>query len=250
VKHLRSSKGLTQEQTATAVHVSTSLIAMIETGRRLPMPDTARRLDEHFDSGDLVQTMSAEARRGGHPDWFRPWADVEGEAIALRWHDPMIIPGLLQTEEYARAVLGSGLLTPERAESYLALRMERQEAVFGSGGQPVCTFLIEEGTLRRGDRAILKEQLLHLVEIGGRSRTFVHVVPADAGFHPGQNGPFILAGMADGERVGFVDDQLEGRVITDPVKVAALEQTWQAVSAVALPCDQSRDLITKSVNEL
>jgi transcriptional regulator with XRE-family HTH domain len=250
VKYLRSSRGLTQEQTAAAVHVSTSLIAMIETGRRLPMPDTARRLDEHFDSGDLVQSLAAEARTVHRPEWLQPWTEVEDDATALRWHEPNLIPGLLQTEAYARAVLDSGLLMRDRVEAYLTLRMERQEAVLGRDEPPVCTFLVDQSALVRGEPVMLREQLLHLVEISDHPRIFVHVVPVSAGLHRGQNGSFVLARLADGMTFGFVDDQLQGRLVPEPAPVAALEQTWQAVSAVALPCDQSRDLIMKSVNEL
>jgi transcriptional regulator with XRE-family HTH domain len=256
VKHHRAIKGLSQEQLGEAIHVSASLIAMIETGRRIPKPDIARRLDELFGTGELIRDGATEARKGHQPDWFRPWPEVEAEATLLRWYEPNYIPGLLQTEAYARAVLNSGLLSPERAEEHVALRMARCAAVFERDDPPVSTFVVDEIALRRGDPAMLKEQLLHLLEVGERTGNFVHVIPASAGLHIGLCGPFVLAGLAGGETVGCVDDQLSARVTPDVSVtpdadvIAVLEHTWQAVCAVALPRDQSRDLILKLIDEL
>ncbi|WP_229402564.1 helix-turn-helix domain-containing protein [Micromonospora okii] len=249
LKHERGKRGLTQDQVAEAVHVSGSLIAMFETGRRVPQPDTARRLDELLGTGDLFARMAVEARRDAQPGWFRPWAEVEREATSLRCFEPVIIPGLLQTEGYARAALASGLFVPEKVEEHVAFRMERQ-ALLDRKEPPLTIFVIDEAALRRGEPAVLKEQLLHLAEVGLRTRVLVHVVPCDAGPYIGQSGPFTLAEAAGGEHLAFLEDQLEGRVLADPKRVSTLVRAWEAVRAVALPRDQSRDLILKQVNEL
>ncbi|MEQ4303816.1 Scr1 family TA system antitoxin-like transcriptional regulator [Plantactinospora sp. B6F1] len=252
LKFLRAiNSGMTQEQVAERLSVSASLIAKFETARLVPMPDTARQLDNLFGSGDLVQGTAADARKAAPPEWFRPWPDIEREATAIRWHESAIIPGLLQTEAYAREILTSGLLTEAQAEEHVSLRLERQAAVFGREDPPVCQFTIDQNALgERGDRAVLKEQLHHLVEMGDRSRLFVHVIPHSAEHYPGENGPFMLASLPNETTVGYVDDQVEGRLITEPGRVAALERSWQAVTAVALPRGQSRALIMKLVNEL
>ncbi|MFY1687462.1 helix-turn-helix domain-containing protein [Plantactinospora sp. WMMB782] len=244
--------GITQERLAEQLKVSTSLIAKFETGRLVPMPDTARRLDEFFSSGDLVQGLAADARTAtAAPEWFRPWPEVEREATALRWYESTVIPGLLQTEAYARMILRSGLLTEPQAEQYVSVRLDRQAAVFDDRDDPpVCQFAIDEGALRRGDPATLRDQLNRMVEIGQRPRTFIHVIPVSAGLYVGLSGPFMLATLGDGRVVGYVDDQLQGRLVTETDKVVALDRTWQAVSAVALPCDLSRDLIMKIASEL
>ncbi|MEO3928243.1 Scr1 family TA system antitoxin-like transcriptional regulator [Micromonosporaceae bacterium B7E4] len=87
-------------------------------------------------------------------------------------------------------------------------------------------------------------------KVGQRPRTFIHVVPVSAGLYIGLSGPFMLATLGDGRVVGYLDDQLQGRLVTDTDKVVALDRAWQAVSAVALPCDLSRDLIMKIASEL
>ncbi|MDG4834685.1 helix-turn-helix transcriptional regulator [Solwaraspora sp. WMMD1047] len=250
LKFLRAQAGMTQEQLAERLSVSTSLIAKFETGRLIPMADTARMIDGVVNSGNLVQETSAEARKGVPPEWFQPWPEVERDATAIRWHDPSIIPGLLQTERYARSVLTSGLLTAAQSEEFTAHRLGRQSTVFDRDDPPLCQFVIDECALRRGDRDILIEQLQWLIEIGTRPRVFIHVIPASAGLHVGLSGPFMLATLPDGRSVGFVDDQLEGRLITSTAKVVALDRAWQALSAVILPRDLSRDLIKKIASEL
>ncbi|MFV2107381.1 helix-turn-helix domain-containing protein [Micromonospora sp. LOL_015] len=252
LRFLRSlNGGMTQEQLAQQLSVSTSLIAKFETGRQIPMPDTADHIDQVFSSAPLIKELSENARKSIPPDWFRALPELEQEASAIRRYECQIIPGLLQTEAYARAILHSGLLTPAKADEYLALRMTRQAAVFEREEPPVCQFIIDEDGLRRGDPVIMREQLEHIAEMSTRSRVLVQVAPVSAGLHPGQNGPFMLASMAEtGGTVGYVDDQLEGRLVTDPKRVATLEQAWQALSGVALPRDQSRDMILKLVKEL
>lgn len=251
MKFLRATNGgLTQERLAERLNVSTSLIAKFETARLVPMPDTARNLDEVFGSGDLIQELAAEARKAGPPEWFRPWPDLEREATSLRSHEPTYVPGLLQTEAYARAVLATSLLTPDEVEAHLAIRLERQAAVFGRDKPPVCTFMIDECALLRGDPAVMKEQLEHLVELSARPRLFVHVVPRSAGFYAGQMGNFVLAALPGGGEVAYLEDPVTGRMVTDPDKVAGFVCTWDAIRSAALPRDMSRDLIRRMASEL
>ncbi|MFY1673600.1 helix-turn-helix domain-containing protein [Plantactinospora sp. WMMB334] len=252
LKFLRSlNGGMTQEQVAGRLNVSTSLIAKFETGRLVPMPDTAKLLDELFGSGDLVQSTSAAARRTTPQEWFRQWPDMEREAVAIRWHEANYVPGLLQTEAYARAVLTSGLLDADEVEAQVALRMERQAAVFGRERMPVCTFIVDELALLRGEpRSMLKEQLAHLVEMSTRPKIFIHVVPRSAGLYVGQMGPLILASLPGGSDAAFLEDQAGGRVLAEPDQVAAMARAWDAIRSVALPRDMSRDLIVRMADEL
>jgi hypothetical protein len=155
----------------------------------------------------------------------------------------------LQTEAYARAALTAGLATVEQAEQGAIARIERQ-AILDQADPPLTTFVIDEAALRREDPVILKEQLLHLVEIGQRLRVLIHVVPLAAGAYIGQSGGFTIATTIHGDTLGFVEDQLTGRVVADLAMVAQLERAWDAVRAVALPRDQSRDFIMRLVSEL
>lgn len=252
LKRLRAEKGVTQDQVAEAIQVSGSLIAAFETSRLVPQADTAERLDAYFGTGTEIQDASAAVRRQGRPApaWFRPWRDVEDTAPTLRFFQVSLIPGLLQTEAYARSVLDSGLRGPREVDEELARRMERQAAVLDRERPPICAFILDAAALRCGARDLIKDQLIHLVDVGERPHVFVHVIPETVGMHPGRSGPFALATLETGGMVGYLEDFFEGRVIAEPGRVTDLDRTWQAVSAVALPCGQSRDLILRMVNEL
>lgn len=256
LKNLRAERGLTQNQVAAAIQVSNSLIAAFESDRLVPRPDTAKRLDDCFGTGEQFQQMSAEVaeqrqrEREQQPTWFRPWREAEDSAATLRYFHVNLIPGLLQTEEYARAILDSGLHRQQEIEERVAIRMERQRAVLEREHPPACAFVLDAAALRCGGRKVAKEQLLRLVEVGERSNAFVYIVPDEVGLHPGRSGSFALATLDAGGVVGYLEDFFEGRVITDAARVTGLDRMWQAVSAVALSCSQSRDLIMKMVDEL
>lgn len=252
LKRLRAERKVTQLAVAKSLNVSKSLIASFEQGRLIPQEDTAKKLDGLFRSGETIQKLSADAQheQQQQPSWFRPWSEVEREAVAIRWHETSLIPGLLQSKAYARMIFDSGLLTSEQTQEYLALRLSRQAIVFDRPDPPICQFTIDEAALRRGYPDVMREQLLHLVEIGQRPRVLIHVIPEKAGPYLGQSGGFILADMGGGHRAAYIDDQLEGRLITAANQVGALERAWQAITGVALPRDQSRDLILKMVDDL
>ncbi|MER7168158.1 helix-turn-helix domain-containing protein [Micromonospora sp. NPDC000207] len=186
-----------------------------------------------------VTDLWPDVLKRSEPVWFRTWADIEREAVGLRCFQATVIPGLLQTEAYARAVLTSGPLAA-KAEALVESRMRRAAAVFDKDEPPLTVFVIDEAALRRGPREVMEEQLDHLVEMAQRPSVMVHVLPLTAGLHPGQAGPFIIATMPDGEDVGYLDDQAAGRV-TD--ETAALWAVWDTVRSVALPRDQSIDFM-------
>ncbi|MFY1635602.1 helix-turn-helix domain-containing protein [Solwaraspora sp. WMMB335] len=251
LKFLRATNGgMTQEQLAQRLNVSTSLVAKFETARQIPMPDTAEQIDAVFSSGTLVKETVADARQAAPPQWFQPWPDYEAEAEMLRGYEPTYVPGLLQTEAYARAVLAAGLLQPDVAEQRLAHRLARQSTVFDRKSPPICSFIVDEAALRRGDPVMMKEQLLHLAEMAQRTRVLLHVVPLSVGLYAGQPGNFVLATLTSGANVAYLEDQVDGHTIQEPAKVAALVSVWEAIRSVALPRDASRDLIARMAEEL
>ncbi|GIJ25251.1 transcriptional regulator [Micromonospora qiuiae] len=180
-----------------------------------------------------------DAHRRREPAWFLPWTHIEREAAGLRCYESAVIPGLLQTEAYARAVLACGPLLAD-AESHVAIRLERQAAVFEKARPPLAVFVIDEAALRRGVPEIMGPQLDHLMAMASRPNLMVHVLPLAAGLHPGQAGPFVIATTGDGEDVGYLDDQAQGRVTNE---VAPLWAVWDTVRSVALPRDQSLDFL-------
>ncbi|WP_422768790.1 helix-turn-helix domain-containing protein [Plantactinospora sp. WMMC1484] len=252
LKELRAERGVTQDQVAEVVQVSKSLIAAFETARHVPRAETAVCLDDYFGTGTEIQKASAEARanRKPPPSWFRPWRDLEETASTLRYFQATLIPGLLQTEAYARAVFAStGLLTDDEVLDRVVLRMERQATIIDRPGRPSFVFFLDASTLRCGPPEIAKDQLLALADVGARPNVFVHVIPDEAGLHAGRSGSFALATLEGGGMVGLLEDFYEDRVIVEPGRVAGLDRTWQAIAAAALPCAQSRDFILRLVDD-
>ncbi|MEV4753785.1 DUF5753 domain-containing protein [Micromonospora sp. NPDC049559] len=205
---------------------------------RVPQPRHRAAVAELL--GQQIGDLWPEAVRRRDVEWFRPWAQIEQAASSLRSFESSVLPGLLQTEAYARAVLSSGPLAGAEVEGHVEARLDRQRAVLDRDDPPLAVFLIDEAALRRGAPEIMHPQLDHLIEMSLRPLVMVHVLPLTAGLHAGQAGPFVIATL-DGEGdVGYLDDQAAGRVTDD---VAALWRVWDTLRSVALPRDMSRDLL-------
>ncbi|MFK3981104.1 Scr1 family TA system antitoxin-like transcriptional regulator [Micromonospora sp. NPDC050397] len=193
--------------------------------------------------GREILDLWPDAGRRRDVPWFRPWREAEEAAASLRWFEPSVIPGLLQTEAYARAVLASGPIAAEDVERFVKVRLERQRAVFDRPRPPLAVFVVDEAALRRGAPELMHEQLDHLVEMASRPNIFVHVIPFSAGLYPGQAGPFVIGGVEGSRDVSYLDNQLAGQLVTDPKEVAELVRVWDAVRGHALPRDLSIELM-------
>ncbi|MFF3869480.1 DUF5753 domain-containing protein [Micromonospora sp. NPDC001898] len=203
------------------------------------IPQTRHRAQVAELLGKDVLELWPDVLKRKEPAWFRPWAEIEREATGLRWFESAVLPGLLQTEAYARAVLASGPLRVD-ADDHVESRLRRQAAVFDRPRPPLTVFVIDEAALRRGHPDVMGPQLDHLASTAQRPDVMVHVLPLSAGLHPGQAGPFIIATTPEGEEVGYLDDQSSGRITND---VAPLWAVWDTVRSVALPRDQTIDLL-------
>lgn len=179
------------------------------------------------------------------PPWLREWIEFERQAVVLRWFEPLVVPGLLQTEAYARATIAcSGQFKPDEVEQRVIARMERQAILTGER-PPLFVVVIDAAMLRRPlpeHPGLMAEQLDRLIEYGSLEHVQLHVVP-DEGLYPGQAGQFIIAELPDGNRVAYADNQLRAQIMDDPIDIARLTTTWEVVRTEALPRRQSMDLI-------
>ncbi|WP_121156382.1 helix-turn-helix domain-containing protein [Micromonospora pisi] len=247
---MRNAAGMSQEDFGKRAHYSGSQVSAVELGQR-PLDEVyLARADEIFETGGLFVAMLELAKRDGEPIWFRPWLEAERNATQLRCFHPTLIPGLLQTEDYARAVIRTdSRLTEEEVEKLVAARMERQ-AILDREHPPQLTAVIDESALRRfadGCEKVMAEQLMHLVASAERQHVSVHVIPASAGLYVGLDGPLILAHSTEAGWVGHLDDQLGGNVADRTEDVETLLAKWESVRNDALPRRQSLDLIKEIV---
>lgn len=249
LRELRSARKMAQDRLAAAIGVSKSLVQSFESGKLIPQEGTAERLDEIFGTGEEIQELAKTAQGDLRP-WMRPWVEHERRAVLLRSWDQVLIPGLVQRERYMRELFGSVRTNSGRVDDLVATRVERQNAVFDRDSPVALSCVVGEFALRQGSREAVKDQLGYLVDVGHKLPVSVRVVPDGCGLHPGLGGAISLATMPDGRRVGYLDDQLRGRVATTADDVVALELVWEAVNELALSADQSRDLMLRVINEL
>jgi transcriptional regulator with XRE-family HTH domain len=246
LRRMRAAAGLSQEEYGRRAHYSASMVSAVELGQR-PLDEVyLTRADTVFGTGDLFVSLLRLAERDGEPTWFRPWLDAERTGRQLRCFEPLLIPGLLQTEEYARAIIrGDVTLTDDEVAKLVAARLARQ-AILDREHPPQLTAVLDESALHRfaeDSVPVLAGQLGHLVSCAERPNVSVHVIPTKVGLHVGLEGPFVLARSDDGGWVGFMDNQLGGTVVDKTEDVEALLARWESVRNVALPTWQSIELI-------
>jgi len=243
----RTARGLSQEDLGKLINYSGSHVSAVETGQRPPKLEYVAAVDEALQTGGLFSRMLNKlASLDSAPPWLREWIVIEREATTLRWFELAFVPGLLQTEAYARATLrAGGMLTSDQVEQRVTSRLERQAILTGER-PPQFIAVLDEAVLRRtvdGDRDLMAEQLERLVSCAEQPYVQILVVPADVGIYPGLQGAFILASLADGTVAAHLDQQIKAQVANQFADIATLQQTWEAIRGEALPRRQSLDLI-------
>ncbi len=167
LRRLRVRAELSQEEFGRLVHFSGSQVSAVELGHRPLDRFFLARADEVLGTGGLLMSLLKLAERDGQPSWFRPWLEAERQAQQLRCYQPSLIPGLLQTENYARAMIRTDdMLAEQEAERRLAVRLDRQTVLAGAD-PPKFVAVIEETVLRRADesfRGLMSQQVTHLIE--------------------------------------------------------------------------------------
>jgi transcriptional regulator with XRE-family HTH domain len=256
LRRARLAAGMSQEQLGHALSYSGDLIGKVEISERVPTPEFAGRCDGAFpDLDGLFGRLLGLARRwdGPHPQWFRDWVQAETEATSLRSWEPMLVPGLLQTADYARSLFRAWQIatSDDELEERVSARMERQ-SILDRPTPPELWVVIDEAVLHRliGSRKIMYDQLLHLADASCRPSVTVQVVTADVGAHPGLLGGFVVAGFGDGApSIVYVEMAVEGQTIERSALVNKAISAFDRLRAEALPRKASRDLIGKVAEE-
>ncbi|MCL2729410.1 MAG: helix-turn-helix transcriptional regulator [Actinomycetia bacterium] len=209
LQDLREKAGLSYEQAGQALDVTHATIRRMEkaeVGLKLPYVEkllTTYGITTPEEIGGFL-ALAREANRPGWwhsfrdvlPDWFSAFVSLEGEAAVIRAYEPHYVPGLLQTPDYAGAVLRAGLphATADEIERLVALRIERQSLLTRAEGAPLLWVVMDETVLRRpiGGRTVMRDQLGALIEATELSNVQLQVIPFTAGPHPAMYGPFHI----------------------------------------------------------
>jgi transcriptional regulator with XRE-family HTH domain len=253
LRRARVAAGLTQEQLGQRLGYSAALVGKVETGERSASRDFVKGADQALPDADgLFARIYTLIQRweGGYPSWFAEWVEAERRATALCWWEPLVVPGLVQTGEYARAILAAGPdAMDDELDQMVAARLERQ-AVLERPRPPSLLVVLDEAVLHRliGSPKIMQDQLQHLAGLSGRPRVTIQVVPARAGAHAGLLGGFAIASV-EGAGIVYLETSAEGQVTEKSSAVAQVTRRFDALRAVALPRDDSQDLILKVADE-
>ncbi|MDQ1017515.1 transcriptional regulator with XRE-family HTH domain [Streptomyces afghaniensis] len=252
VRRLRIAAGLTQTQLGDLTHVVSTRITQIEraSGAK-PTLALARALDVVLGADDLLVELWPYVYREAFPDWSRKFMEYSERAVVIREYAAHVVPGLLQTNAYARAVLSVGrtLGSEEQLEERVALRMGRQERL-GTPDRPELWVILDESVLMRpvGGRAVMREQLERLLGTTDEPHITVQVLPFDQGEHEVMGGSLTVLTVPDGSEVAYTEGAHHGQLVEDPDEVRYFALTYDRLRAAALPPLMSLDVI-RSVME-
>ena len=245
LRRYRKEAGLSQTQLADRAGYSVGA-SMAETGKRPPTAEFVQKCDGALDEGALLRIKAMIDNVAAQlPAWFRPWAEIEQSAESLRTWQPLIVHGLLQTPDYARAILhGNPGVSPEKVEASLAARMERQQILHREDA-PMLWVVLDEAVLARpiGEGSVMADQLDHLLESARQPRITIQVLPFEALCATGLLGGFIVAkshGMPD---IAYLESSPHGRVVDRLDAVSTVTTWYEAIRAEALPQHASLKLI-------
>ncbi|MBO2462686.1 helix-turn-helix domain-containing protein [Actinomadura violacea] len=252
LRSYRESMSLSRAKFAEALGCSPGWIEKLENCEKPPSEATSDDLDTFFKlPARTFHTMWAEIKREGKqsvgPPGFQEYVRREAKASMLTLFAAMVLDGLFQTPEYAREVLRVGR-SAEEAEELLVTRLARQE-IFQRPGLAQISIVIDEGILHRptGGRAVMKEQLEHLIARAEDPRVTLQIVPISKGAYQGNMGAFNMLGFEHAPDVVYVEGHTSGQLLEDPREVRGHTLAFNLIRGAALSADQSLELLHEMV---
>ena len=266
LRRLREAAGLTCEQAGDHLDCSASKISRMETARVPARAIDVQALCHLYGAGDEQMTVLVALAResktegwwqrfdGVLPDWFGTYVGLEAEAATIRTYEIELIPGLLQTAAYARALFESAeVRAPDEVEQAVSIRRSRQEVLRGDN-PPQYWAVFSEAALHRliGGPAIMRDQLLHVAEISELRHVTVQVIRADAGAHPGMCTPFVILSFPERSdpQVTFVEYLTGALYLEKREEVDQHNLVFNHLVAAAISPQQSVDLIRSTAKQL
>ncbi len=255
VQALREHAGFSRVEFGGLVRFSKHTVESVELGRRMPDESFVERAEEALGNTGALRKAARHLTRGeaGLAAWFRRWARLEKVAVSLCTYECRLVPGLLQSKGYARAVFEGTIpvVTDEELETLLAVRMERQRMLYERPTVPF-SFIVEEHVLRRrfGDVEQMRGMLDHVLEHSAPRNVTLQIVPLEGGLHACLDGPLQLLETAEGRRFAYSEGQQNGRLIADVKEVILLQQRYDTLRSQALNPKDSRGLLERLRGEL
>ncbi|MCC9710477.1 helix-turn-helix transcriptional regulator [Streptomyces sp. MNU76] len=242
LRHARERAGLSQEDLGQRLFVSGSFVGQLESAVRRMQPEIARLIDVALDTGDFFSRNCLATAKSKYPEHFAEAVEAEASATEIRQYSPLLIPGLLQTAAYARAVFRAYRPTAsvEVIEGLVAARLDRAH-LLDSPTAPLLWTVIDEAALRRvtGGRKVMAEALNHIAALVQQNQVIVQVPPFDAGAHASMEGSMKLMDFADSPPLLYFEGVGSGRLEDDPGTVRYQRRTYEFLTAAALSPEKS-----------
>ncbi|MEU9886853.1 helix-turn-helix transcriptional regulator [Sphaerisporangium sp. NPDC051011] len=246
LRRLRMEVHMTQSQLGGKLGYTGAAMGAIERGLRLPQQrELVEQCDEALGVNGALLQIWEQCRSDGNQRWFYPWLEAEQQALTLRTWQPLLVPGLLQTPDYVRAIfLGKAGMTSEAIDKVVEARIDRQ-AIFRGDHPPRMWAVLDEGVFQRpiGGTSVMEGQMKHLLTMAEHPCIAIQIVPLAVSCTAGLLGGFILARLRDGREVVYLDSAGKGQVTAQGKEVRDIQIRYETIRTFALPHDLSLDRI-------
>ncbi len=253
MRRYRKNAGMTLEALSGVVRYSRTHLARIETAEAVPPPDLSGRLDACFGTDGHFGRLYRLAVRESHPDQYRRRMELEAQAVGIIEYAPLVIPGLLQTERYARAIFTvcNPAAPAETIDNLVTARLSRQAVL--TGGRPArLSVVLEESALTRviGGPEVMREQLRSLLPWVEGPTSLLQVLPRSHGAHALIGGTLALWTLDNGTSVAYEESITTGRLIEDPETVRGHTQACDVLRAYARSPAETAEFVRSVMEEL
>ncbi|MFG3033993.1 helix-turn-helix domain-containing protein [Streptomyces sp. NPDC048253] len=248
----REAVGMRAAEFGEAVGYGEDLVYKIEGGKRIPRQEYLDKADEVLGAGGLIAAAWEDVKRVRYPKKVRELGKLEAQAVEVLSYANHNLHGLLQTEEFALALLKTRRpsLSEDELERAVAARMARRE-IYEHPSAPELSFVQEEVTLARpvGGKMVMRSQLEHLLQVAQLRNVELQVMPSVRWDHPGTGGRIQVLKFLDGTAIGRMDDEFGGRPVSDPRQLRILELRYGIIRAEALTAGESLAFIEQLLGE-
>ncbi|GAA0454785.1 helix-turn-helix transcriptional regulator [Streptomyces olivaceiscleroticus] len=253
LKRRRETSGFTQDELGRRVFVSGGYIGQFEQAIRKPQLDVAERIDEILQTDGFFARMCEKLiNNPGYERYFAPVVELEAMAVAICDYEPMLVPGLLQTAEYARAVMlaSNPLDSEESIETLVRARLDRAH-ILQNAPAPAYWMIMHETAIRIpvGGPEVMAAQLARVADFAGKGRLLVQVIPFAAGAVAAMEKPLRLMEFDDAPPTAYTEGLYTGHLLDDPAMVKRANRTYDLLRAVALSPETSLALIESAAED-
>ncbi|MGW0363271.1 helix-turn-helix domain-containing protein [Streptomyces sp. NPDC002990] len=248
LRRLREEARLKQGSLGDIVFCTGSLIGQVETARKVPTRDFSERVDAALGTDGVFSRLVGLVLRSQLPTWFQAFAEMEARAAYVSTFQAQLVYGLLQTEEYARAVLG--VRNEDNLDAKVAARMDRQR-ILDRQNPPLMWVVLSEAVLHQeiGGPGVMRNQLAHLLALRRREWVKVQILPFEAGAHAGLMGSFTVLRFDDDPDVVYTEDFVQGHMTANPQALREGYLRYDHLQAAALSVEKSAALIARVMEE-